>query len=88
VSCAHLEPGATIDAPPLNHAATLLVIHGRITLTKLVATTHIDIHAGVGCVFDRDERYSLHSDTGTTWPSDTPAPLITRCEPKKKREMP
>lgn len=63
VSCAHLEPGAQIEAPPLTHAGTLLVIHGRITITKLVAATHIDMHAGMGCVFDRDEP-SLHSDTG------------------------
>lgn len=64
VSCAHLEPGAKIGAPPLTHAATLLVIHGRITITKLIATTHIHIHAGMGCAFNRDEPYSLHSDTG------------------------
>ncbi len=64
VSCAHLEPGAKIEAPPLTHAATLLVIHGRVTITKLVATTNIDIHAGMGCIFDRGEPYSLHSDTG------------------------
>jgi len=64
VSCAHLEPGARIEAPPLTYAGTLLVIHGRITITKLVAATHIDIHAGMDCVFERGEPYSLHSDTG------------------------
>jgi hypothetical protein len=28
VSCAHLEPGATIQAPSITHAAALLVVHG------------------------------------------------------------
>ena len=65
VSCAHLDPGAVIDAPSLTHAATLLVVHGRITLTKRAeGPTNIKIHAGLGFVVDKQEPYSLRSDTG------------------------
>jgi mannose-6-phosphate isomerase-like protein (cupin superfamily) len=62
VSCAHLNPGAEIQAPSLTHAAALLVVHGRITVTTPEA--RIDIHAGMGCVFEKGEPYSLRSDAG------------------------
>ena len=32
VGCAHLDPGATIEAPSLTHAAALLVVHGSVTI--------------------------------------------------------
>jgi hypothetical protein len=63
VSCAHLQPGATVNAPSLTHAAALLVVHGRITIT----TQHrarIRLLAGMGAVFGSDEPYSMESDTG------------------------
>jgi hypothetical protein len=34
VSCVHLRSGTTISAPSLTHAATLLIVHGRITITS------------------------------------------------------
>jgi len=61
VSCMHLEKGARIAWPSRTHAAALLVVHGRITVT---AHARIDIHAGMGCVFDKDESYSLTSEPG------------------------
>jgi hypothetical protein len=63
VSCAHLEPGATIQAPSITHAAALLVVHGRITIT----TQHdarIQFSAGMGAIFDRNEPYTIESDAG------------------------
>jgi hypothetical protein len=62
VSCLHLDSNARIASPSLTHAAALLVVHSRITVT-----THqfkIDIHAGMGCVFDKHEPYSLTSEIG------------------------
>jgi hypothetical protein len=35
VSCLHLNSGALIPAPSGDHAAALLVVHGRITITTL-----------------------------------------------------
>jgi hypothetical protein len=64
VSCAHLDPGATINAPSLTHATALLVVHGRIKITKLTDTINIHIHAGMGAVFAKEEPYTLRSDTG------------------------
>jgi hypothetical protein len=64
VSCAHLAPGATIESPSLTHAAALLVVHGRVTITHHETLTKIQVHAGMGCVFKQDEPYSLRSDTG------------------------
>ncbi len=61
LSCVHLDPGAKIEAPPLTHAATLLVIHGRITITRLVGATNINIYAGMGCVFDEDDSVDLYT---------------------------
>jgi 5-deoxy-D-glucuronate isomerase len=63
VSCAHLESGASVNAPSLTHAAALLVVHGRITITTQQGA-RIRLLGGMGAVFDRDEPYSLESDIG------------------------
>jgi hypothetical protein len=63
VGCVHLEAGARIPKPSLTHAATLRVVHGRMT----VMTEHearIEILAGVGAVLERHEPYSITSDIG------------------------
>ena len=39
-------------------------MHGRITMTIKTPSARIDIHAGMGVVFDDHERYTLDSDTG------------------------
>jgi hypothetical protein len=65
VSCAHLEPGATIDAPPLTHAATLLVVHGRITITRnRDLDLNIAISGGMGVVFQSNEPNALNANIG------------------------
>jgi redox-sensitive bicupin YhaK (pirin superfamily) len=65
VSCVHLDPGATISAPSLTHAATLLVVHGRITITSEHAgPRNTKIHAGMGIVVAPEEPYSFKSDSG------------------------
>jgi len=62
LSCLHLEQGGSIKAPSISHAATLLVVHGRITIT-----THLDARirfsGGMGAVFKRHEPYRLEADT-------------------------
>jgi hypothetical protein len=64
LGCVHLEPGASLDAPSLTHAAALLVVHGRIQIAGNSPFTRIQVHAGMGCVFDKDEPYSLQSEVG------------------------
>jgi mannose-6-phosphate isomerase-like protein (cupin superfamily) len=65
VSCAHLEAGATINAPSLTHAAALLVVHGRMTITSEHGEPrNTDIHSGMGIVVARGEPYSFKSDSG------------------------
>jgi redox-sensitive bicupin YhaK (pirin superfamily) len=65
VSCVHLDPGATINAPSLTHAAALLVVHGQITITSERGQPRsTDIHAGMGVVVGREEACSFKSDTG------------------------
>ena len=64
LSCAHLDPGATIEAPSLTHAAALLIVHGRVTLCTEDLMSRFDLSAGVGAVLQREERYSLSSDAG------------------------
>jgi redox-sensitive bicupin YhaK (pirin superfamily) len=64
LTCLHMEEGGTITAPSIDHAAALLVVHGRISVTTTAPTIRIDIHAGMGCVFDAGERYALESATG------------------------
>jgi hypothetical protein len=62
ISCLHLETGAEISSPSLSHAAALLCVHGRITVTTPFA--RIDVHAGMGAVLEKGEPYSLTSDEG------------------------
>jgi hypothetical protein len=64
VGCVHLDPGATLDAPSLTHAAALLVVHGRIQIAGKAPFTRIQVHSGMGCVFEKDEPYSLQSEIG------------------------
>ena len=64
ISCLHLEEGSTICAPSITHAATLLVVHGRITITRHSPSNKMHIHAGMGAVFNHGERYSIESATG------------------------
>jgi hypothetical protein len=62
VSCLHLNSGASVPSRSVDHAAALLCVHGRLTVT-----THqfkIDILAGMGGMFDRDEPYTIESATG------------------------
>jgi hypothetical protein len=46
----------------LTHAAALPCVHGRFTFTTPFA--RINIHAGMGAVFEKNEPYSLTSDPG------------------------
>ena|ERR1700722_3844999 len=65
VSCAHLEPGAMVEAPAFSHAATLLIVHGRITITRdRDLDLNIEISGGMGVVFQSNEPYALKSNTG------------------------
>jgi hypothetical protein len=59
LSCAHLNPGATIDAPSLTHSAALLAVHGRVIITSQDPFLKIQVHAG-----NKGEPYSLLSETG------------------------
>jgi hypothetical protein len=59
----HLDSGATIPNPSTSHATTLLVVHGRITVTRLENREyHITLSAGMGAVFARIEGATLPSD--------------------------
>jgi hypothetical protein len=64
ISCLHLEHGGKISAPAISHAATLPVVHGRITII-----THLDARiqfsGGMGAVFLGHEPYTVESATGT-----------------------
>jgi redox-sensitive bicupin YhaK (pirin superfamily) len=64
VSCLHLAPGASIPEPSLTHAAALLIVHGKVTVAMTAPTSKIDIHAGMGCVFEQEEPYSISSEAG------------------------
>jgi hypothetical protein len=65
LSCVHLESGATINAPSLTHAAALLVVHGRITITSGRGNPrNVNIYAGMGAVFEPQEPYTFKSDPG------------------------
>lgn len=64
VGCAHLDPGTAIEAPSLTHAAALLIVHGRVTLCTEDPISRFDLSAGVGAILQKDERYSLTSDSG------------------------
>jgi hypothetical protein len=64
ISCVYLDPGATVQSPSLNFAAALLVVHGRLEVNVHLTGAIIGISAGVGCVFKKDEVYSLESPGG------------------------
>jgi hypothetical protein len=64
VSCLHLDSNATIASPSLTHAAALLCVRGRITVTTRDPRMRIEIHAGMGCVLDAGEPYAIESATG------------------------
>ena len=64
ISCLHLSTGGKVPSPSTTHAAALLVVHGRITVETPFPRSQIDIHAGMGAVFDKDETYSLKSEEG------------------------
>jgi hypothetical protein len=64
VSCLHLDSNARIASPSLTHAAALLCVHGCLAVTTLDPSMRIDIHAGMGCVFDAGEPYAIESATG------------------------
>jgi len=63
ISCLHLEQGASIAAPSITHAATLLVVHGRITIVTHIEA-RIQFSGGMGAVFTDHEPYTIESDTG------------------------
>jgi redox-sensitive bicupin YhaK (pirin superfamily) len=63
LGCAHLDPGATIESAPQTHAAALLVVHGRVTIGTHHPSSRVQVHAGMGCVFAKDERYTMHSES-------------------------
>ena len=53
-----------IESPSLTHAATLLVVHGRIIVTAHVTGKIGYLSGGMGCVLRPDEAYSLQSKFG------------------------
>jgi hypothetical protein len=55
---------AIVASPSLTHATALLVVHGRLEVTVHFTGAIIGISAGVGCVFKKDEAYSLESPGG------------------------
>jgi redox-sensitive bicupin YhaK (pirin superfamily) len=63
LSCLHLEKGGSISAPSISHGATLLVVHGRITITTQLGA-RIHFSGGMGAVFDPNEPYTLESHAG------------------------
>ena len=71
VSCLHLEKGATVSAPSITHAATLLVVHGRITII-----THLDARiqfsGGMGAIFPRHEPYTIDRPPAPSCSSSKP----------------
>jgi hypothetical protein len=62
ISCLHLERNANVLSPSLTHAAALLCVHGRTTVKTTAAK--INIHAGMGALFEKNEAYSLTSEEG------------------------
>ena len=64
ISCVHIERNASMPSPATNHAAALLVVHGRITVETPTPQIRIDLHAGSGCIVEEDEAYSLNSEEG------------------------
>jgi hypothetical protein len=64
ISCVHLERNATVSSPSLTHAAALLCVHGWITVTTQSPKIQIDLHSGMGAIFEKHEPYSLQSEEG------------------------
>jgi hypothetical protein len=64
ISCLHIERNAMVPSPSLTHPAALLCVHGSITLTTQFPQTQIDLHAGMGAIFEKNEPYSLKSKEG------------------------
>ncbi len=65
VSCLHLEPGGAVTAPSIDHAATLLVVHGRMNITRRGgAAVNLTVRAGMGCIVAAHEPYSFRTDAG------------------------
>ena len=64
VGRAHLDPGATIKAPSLTHAAAILIAHGRVTIET--EESRIQFSGGTGCMLAKNEHYMMHSDAGAT----------------------
>jgi len=64
IGCVHVKPGGIVEAPSLTHAAAILVVHGRVQITHPRPFISAQVHAGMGCVFDANEPYTLRSDTG------------------------
>ena len=62
ISCLHLERNAKVSSPSLTHAAALLVVHGRMTVETPNPQIRIEIHAGSGCIVEKDDAYSLESE--------------------------
>jgi hypothetical protein len=64
IGCVHLDPGARVESPSLAHAAALLVVYGRITVTADASGKIAWLSGGMGCVLKREEAYSLKTETG------------------------
>ena len=65
VRCLHLEPGGTVAAPSIDHAATLLVVHSRMTITSREGQgINFTLHAGMGCVVAAQEPYAFQTGSG------------------------
>lgn len=64
ISCLHLGPGAQILEPPTTQDCTLLLVHGRMTVTAADSGMRLALEAGVGVTVKAGERYTLESTTG------------------------
>jgi hypothetical protein len=72
VSCLHLEKGGRITAPSITHAAALLIVHGRITITSHL-DARIQFSGGTGARTSRRMRSPARaSETQARgfWPSE------------------
>ena len=64
ISCLHLETNAKVSSLSLTHAAALLCVHGRLTVTTQYPYIQIDLHAGTGAIVEKNEPYYLKSEEG------------------------
>jgi hypothetical protein len=64
ISCLHLGMRGKIPAPSIPHSAALFCIHGRVSVTTQFPEIQINLHAGMGAIFDPNEPYTLESDAG------------------------